>query len=99
MQLTWFYPFSLFQPCAGQNLITPSFLINSILPVSNVSETAKFYEEKLGFEIEILWENPQYGGKRTNNNQIRRRNEKPRGYRDMCNIRVRCGYFVPPELW
>ncbi len=34
---------------------------NPILPVSNVSETAKFYEEKLGFEIEILWKNPPYG--------------------------------------
>jgi transcriptional regulator with XRE-family HTH domain len=34
---------------------------NPILPVSSVCETAKFYEEKLGFEIEVLWENPPYG--------------------------------------
>jgi transcriptional regulator with XRE-family HTH domain len=33
---------------------------NPILPVSNVKETAKFYEEKLGFEIDILWSNPPY---------------------------------------
>ena len=34
---------------------------NPILPVSSVCETAKFYEQYLGFEIEILWENPPYG--------------------------------------
>lgn len=34
---------------------------NPILPVSSVYETAKFYEEILGFDIEILWKNPPYG--------------------------------------
>jgi transcriptional regulator with XRE-family HTH domain len=34
---------------------------NPILPVSSVRETATFYEEQLGFDIDILWENPPYG--------------------------------------
>lgn len=34
---------------------------NPVLPVTSVYETAKYYEEKLGFEIEILWSNPPYG--------------------------------------
>ncbi|MEJ2622895.1 MAG: helix-turn-helix domain-containing protein [Candidatus Thiodiazotropha sp.] len=34
---------------------------NPILPVFSVRETAKFYEEKLGFDIDILWKNPPYG--------------------------------------
>ena len=33
---------------------------NPILPVKSVDETAKFYKDKLGFEIEVLWENPKY---------------------------------------
>lgn len=33
---------------------------NPILPVTSAHETAKFYEEKLGFEIETLWDNPPY---------------------------------------
>jgi uncharacterized glyoxalase superfamily protein PhnB len=33
---------------------------NPILPVSNAQETAKFYNEILGFEIEIIWTNPPY---------------------------------------
>jgi transcriptional regulator with XRE-family HTH domain len=33
---------------------------NPILPVSNAQETAKFYNEVLGFEIEIIWTNPPY---------------------------------------
>jgi hypothetical protein len=35
--------------------------VNPILPVKNVQETARFYEEKLGFITKILWENPAYG--------------------------------------
>ena len=31
-----------------------------ILPVKSVIETARFFEEKLGFTIKILWENPSY---------------------------------------
>ena len=31
-----------------------------ILPVANAAETAKFYKEKLGFEIDVLWKNPPY---------------------------------------
>ena len=31
-----------------------------ILPVSDVAETAQFYKEYLGFNIDILWENPKY---------------------------------------
>jgi transcriptional regulator with XRE-family HTH domain len=34
---------------------------NPVLPVLSVCETVKFYEKKLGFEIEILWESPPYG--------------------------------------
>lgn len=34
---------------------------NPILPVSSVDETAAFYEKTLGFEIEVLWQNPPYG--------------------------------------
>ena len=33
---------------------------NPILPVKSVIETARFYEKKLGFNIEVLWENPSY---------------------------------------
>lgn len=33
---------------------------NPILPVTSVHETAKFYKEKLSFEIEVLWETPPY---------------------------------------
>jgi catechol 2,3-dioxygenase-like lactoylglutathione lyase family enzyme len=31
-----------------------------ILPVQNVRETAKFYQNKLGFEVSLIWENPVY---------------------------------------
>ena len=34
---------------------------NPILPATNVRDTAKFYEEKLGFQIEGIWDNPPYG--------------------------------------
>ena len=33
---------------------------NPILPVTNAHETARFYEEKLGFEIETVWNDPPY---------------------------------------
>lgn len=35
-----------------------------ILPVRNVLETAKFYQNNLGFEVSLLWENPSYGSVR-----------------------------------
>ena len=35
-----------------------------ILPVKNVLETAKFYQDNLGFEVSLLWENPAYGSVR-----------------------------------
>ena len=38
-----------------------------ILPVKSVIETVKYYEEKLGFVIEVLWENPAYGVVRRGN--------------------------------
>ena len=31
-----------------------------ILPVVSVADTAEFYAEKLGFEVEILWKKPPY---------------------------------------
>ena len=31
-----------------------------ILPVVNVRESAMFYKQKLGFDINIMWENPNY---------------------------------------
>ena len=34
--------------------------VNPILPVTDAYKTAKFYEEKLGFEIETVWSNPPY---------------------------------------
>ncbi len=34
---------------------------NPVLPVENVKETAKFYEDKLGFKTTLLWEDPAYG--------------------------------------
>lgn len=34
--------------------------VNPILPVTNAYETAKFYEKKLGFEIETVLNNPPY---------------------------------------
>lgn len=33
---------------------------NPILPASDVKETANFYRDILGFEIDVLWENPPY---------------------------------------
>lgn len=33
---------------------------NPILPAINVHDTAKFYEEKLGFQIEGIWDDPPY---------------------------------------
>jgi transcriptional regulator with XRE-family HTH domain len=33
---------------------------NPILPVTSVEETAEFYKNKLGFEIEIIWQKPPY---------------------------------------
>lgn len=43
---------------------------NPILPVKSVIETAKFYEEKLGFKIALLWENPSYGAVKRGNATI-----------------------------
>ena len=34
---------------------------NPVLPVKSVIETAKFFEEKLGFITTLLWKNPPYG--------------------------------------
>jgi len=34
---------------------------NPIFPVKSVVETANFYKEKLGFNINGIWENPSYG--------------------------------------
>ena len=39
----------------------------SVLPVKSVIDTVKYYEEKLGFVIEVLWENPAYGVVRCGN--------------------------------
>ncbi len=33
---------------------------NPVLPVKDVKETVCFYEEKLGFSIDVIWENPNY---------------------------------------
>jgi len=44
--------------CSGDELFLGA---NPILPVTNVRDTAKFYEEILGFEIEILLRKPPYG--------------------------------------
>jgi len=35
--------------------------VNPIFPVNSVIETAKYFEKKLGFTIEVLWESPAYG--------------------------------------
>lgn len=34
---------------------------NPIFPVKSVEETTNFYKEKLGFNINGIWENPSYG--------------------------------------
>lgn len=34
---------------------------NPILPVVSVVETAKFYKDSLGFDIDTIWESPPYG--------------------------------------
>jgi transcriptional regulator with XRE-family HTH domain len=34
---------------------------NPILPATSVRDTVKFYEEKLGFQMEGIWDNPPYG--------------------------------------
>jgi len=46
-----------------RNLFTDDLFLGAtpILPVVSVKETANFYAEYLGFEVEILWENPAYG--------------------------------------
>jgi hypothetical protein len=45
-----------------------SFLATTvILPAKNVMETAKFYQDKLGFEVSLIWENPAYGSVRRGN--------------------------------
>ena len=42
--------------------MTGQFLgANPILPVKDVRETTRFYKQKLGFEIIVLWEEPAYG--------------------------------------
>lgn len=47
---------------AGDEHANELFLgVSPILPVKNVKETAFFYKEYLGFDIEVLWENPPYG--------------------------------------
>ena len=38
-----------------------------ILPAKNVRETANFYEDKLGFQINVIWENPAYGSVKRGN--------------------------------
>jgi transcriptional regulator with XRE-family HTH domain len=43
--------------CSGGELFLGA---NPILPVTNVHDTAQFYVEKLGFEVDILWNNPPY---------------------------------------
>ncbi len=43
--------------CSGGEIFLGA---NPILPVTSVHDTAKFYEEKLGFEIEVLWSDPPY---------------------------------------
>lgn len=43
---------------------------NPILPVKSVIDTAKFFEEKLGFTIALLWENPSYGAVKRGNATI-----------------------------
>ena len=42
---------------SGEELFLGS---NPILPVTSVHETVDFYKKKLGFEIEIVWQNPSY---------------------------------------
>lgn len=38
---------------------TDKFLsTNPILPAADVKETANFYSENLGFEVDVLWEEP-----------------------------------------
>jgi len=34
--------------------------VNPVLPVSNIIEAARFYEEALGFVVDIIWEDPAY---------------------------------------
>ena len=34
--------------------------VNPVLPVKNVIESARFYEEALGFKVDIIWEDPAY---------------------------------------
>lgn len=45
----------------------PFLNANPILPVISVIETAKFFEKKLGFTIELLWQNPAYGAVKRGN--------------------------------
>ena len=47
---------------AGNQYTVEQFLgTNPILPVKNVKDTALFYKDVLGFDVEGLWENPPYG--------------------------------------
>ena len=33
---------------------------NPVMPVKDAKETARFYKERLGFTVDVLWENPNY---------------------------------------
>lgn len=63
---------------------------NPILPVRNVRETAKFFEEKLGFAVAVLWEEPAYGVVKRGGTVIEF-GEKRSDYAGsgVCNIHVR----------
>ena len=41
--------------------------MSPLLPVSSVKETAEFYEKKLGFTTDVIWENPSYAVVRRGN--------------------------------
>ncbi len=34
--------------------------VNPVLPVKNIIEAARFYEEVLGFSVDVIWEDPAY---------------------------------------
>ena len=63
--------------------------VNPILSVRNVADTAKFYQEKLGFTVDVVWDGNTYGVVRRGNVVIElgaKRPEQVGG--DICIISV-----------
>ena len=63
--------------------------VNPILPVKNVTDTAEFFRDKLGFNIDVIWDGNTYGVVRRGNAVIELGAKRPDQVGgDICIIRV-----------